>query len=33
VPISQALKQKKLVKFHLTEEKRVISFEEYKEIH
>ena len=33
MPIAQAMKQKKVARFHLGEEKRVISFEEYKEIH
>ena len=33
MPIAQTMKQKKVAKFHLGEEKRVISFEEYKEIH
>jgi hypothetical protein len=31
--VSQTLKQKKLAKMPLLDEKRVISFEEYKEIH
>jgi|LauGreDrversion4_2_1035121.scaffolds.fasta_scaffold167624_2 hypothetical protein len=33
VRMSHTLKQKNLAKFHLADEKRMISYEEYKEIH